>query len=103
MSFQAMTWAVEQELPAMQKIVLLMLANRTNHDTGLCFPSHETLATECGMDKRSVIRQIEKLEAAGLLSVNRSTNKPNSYTLNLSSVTKSPSDRESPLAVTESH
>lgn len=103
MSFQAMTWAVEQELPAMQKIVLLMLANRTNHDTGLCFPSHDTLAKECGMDKRSVIRQIEKLEAAGLLQVNRSTNKPNSYTLNLSSVTKSPSDRVSPLAVTESH
>lgn len=98
-----MTWAVEQELPAMQKIVLLMLANRTNHDTGLCFPSHDTLAKECGMDKRSVINQIAKLEAAGLLSVNRSTNKPNSYTLNLSSDTKSPGERDSPLAVKEIH
>lgn len=103
MSFQAMTWAVEQELPAMQKIVLLMLANRTNHDTGLCFPSHDTLAKECGMDKRSVIRQIEKLEAAGLLSVNRSTNKPNSYTLNCSSDTKSHGDTKSLQGVTLCH
>ena len=80
-----MTWAVEQELPAMQKIVLLMLANRTNHDTGLCYPSHDRLAKECGMDKRSVINQIAKLESAGLLKVIRSTNKPNSYILNLRS------------------
>lgn len=90
MSFQAMTWAVEKELPAMQKIVLLMLANRTNPETGLCFPSHDTLAKECGMDKRSVIRQIEKLEISGLLKVTRSTNKANSYTLNLHGDRKSP-------------
>ena len=88
MSFQAMSWATEQELPAMQKIVLLMLANRTNHDTGLCYPSHETLVKECGMSKSSIIRQIELLESAGLLKVIRSTNSkgeknPNRYKLNL--------------------
>lgn len=98
-----MTWAVEQELPAMQKIVLLMLANRTNHDTGLCFPSHDRLAKECGMDKRSVINQIAKLESAGLLKVIRSTNKPNSYILNLGSERNSPSERDSPLGVKEIH
>jgi hypothetical protein len=103
MSFQAMTWAVEQELPAMQKIVLLMLANRTNPETGLCFPSHDTLAKECGMDKRSVIRQIEKLEKSQLLKVTRSTNKANSYVLNLHGDRKSHSDSVSPRAVTESH
>ena len=104
MSFQAMTWAVEQELPAMQKIVLLMLANRTNHDTGLCFPSHDTLAKECGMDRRSVIRQIEKLELVGLLSVIRSTNdkgekNANRYKLNLTGG----SDTKSLGVVSESH
>jgi hypothetical protein len=88
MSFQAMSWATEQELPAMQKIVLLMLANRTNHDTGLCFPSHDTLTKECGMSKRSVVYQIEKLEEAKLLTVIRSTNakgekNANRYKLNL--------------------
>ena len=104
MSFQAMTWAVEQELPAMQKIVLLMLANRTNHDTGLCFPSHDTLAKECGMDKRSVIRQIESLEKAKLLTVVRTkkadgSNNPNHYRLKL----KGGSDTESLGVVSESH
>ncbi|MGZ4955289.1 MAG: DnaT-like ssDNA-binding domain-containing protein [Methylobacter sp.] len=74
MSFQAMTWATEQELPAMQKIVLLMMANRTSHDTGLCFPSHDLLAKECGMTKRSLINQIAMLEAAGLVEVIRSSN-----------------------------
>jgi hypothetical protein len=88
MSFQAMTWATEQELPAMQKIVLLMMANRTNHDTGLCFPSHDLLAKECGMAKRSLIDQINKLEAAGLVEVIRSVNEKsmknvNRYRLNL--------------------
>jgi hypothetical protein len=88
MSFQAMTWAVEQELPAMQKIVLLMLANRTNHDTGFCYPSHERLAKECGMSKRSMIYQIEKIEGAGLITVIRSSDERglkslNKYQLNI--------------------
>ena len=73
MSFQAMTWAVEQELPAMQKIVLLMMANRTNHDTGLCFPSHDKLAKECGMSKSSMIRQIKEIERNRLIEVIRSS------------------------------
>jgi hypothetical protein len=89
MSFQAMTWATEQRLPAMQKIVLLMMANRTNHETGECHPSLDLLAKECGMEKRSVINQISKLEALGLVSVSRikrenGMNCVNKYWLNLS-------------------
>jgi hypothetical protein len=74
MSFQALTWATEQNIPAMQKIVLLMMANRFNHDTGLCCPSHDLLAKECGMTKRSLIDQLSKLEQAGYIKVIRSTN-----------------------------
>jgi hypothetical protein len=73
MSFQAMTWAANQKLPAMQKIVLLMLANRTSSDNKTCYPSHDTLAEDCGMTKRSVIRQIAKLEQGGFLTVFRET------------------------------
>ena len=88
MSFQAMTWAVEQKVPTYQKIVLIMLANRTNHDTGLCFPSLSMIADECGMTRRSVIEQIAKLEKAGLLSVIRhkredNVNWVNNYRLHL--------------------
>ena len=68
-----MQWAMKQKLPAMQKMVLVTLANRFNDDTGDCYPSHELLAKESGMDKRSVIRNIEKLEKSNLLSVIRTT------------------------------
>lgn len=90
MSFQAMTWAVEQKLPAREKLVLLMLANRTNHDTGLCCPSHERLADECGMSKTTVKEAIRSLAERGLLRVIQraaeGVNLPNQYVLNLHGV-----------------
>lgn len=69
MSFEAMAWAVKQEVPAMQKLVLLLLANRTNADTGQCTPSYERLAKDCGMTSRSAKAQIAKLAEAGYLTV----------------------------------
>ena len=81
MCFESLAWATKQELPAMQKIVLVMLADHNSKD-GLCFPSYETLAEECGMSKRSVMNQVEKLEAAELLTVERAPNRSNRYTLN---------------------
>lgn len=89
MSFQAMTWAVEQELPALQKLVLLMLANCSNHHTGQCNPSHDRLARECGMSKDSVKRAISELAEKGLLDIRRVTkdgvNLPNQYSLKVGS------------------
>lgn len=85
MNFEAMTWAVKQDLPAREKLVLLMLANRTNPDTGQCNPSMDRLAIDCGMSKASVKRAIRTLEARSLLRVrhNRSgaVNLPNHYEL----------------------
>ena len=71
MSFQAMTWACEQNLPCSQKMVLLMLANRTNSDTGRCDPSHEKLAFDCGLSHQTVKDQIKKLQEMGLLKIIR--------------------------------
>lgn len=80
-----MTWAVRQELPALQKLVLLMLANRTNPDTGRCDPSHERLATDCGMSKTAVKNALSSLRDAGKIEViHRSAdgvNLPNHYRL----------------------
>ncbi|PMY37344.1 hypothetical protein C1Y35_19865 [Pseudomonas sp. GW456-L14] len=85
MSFQAMAWAVEQKLPTREKFVLLMLANRTNHDTGRCDPSHKRLAEDCGMSQSTVKRAIQQLEEDGYLVVeNRSVEGvkiPNQYLL----------------------
>lgn len=88
MSFQAMTWAVNQELKTNEKMVLVMLANRCNSDTGRCDPSHKRLARDCGMSKATLKRCIERLVEAGFLRVNRremnGVSLPNQYDLILS-------------------
>lgn len=85
-----MTWAVEQKLPSNQKLVLLMLANRCNHDTGRCDPSHKRLADECGMSQSTVKRAIAQLEEAGLLTIESKrisdVNLPNQYHLHIERV-----------------
>ena len=62
-----MTWAVDHKLPAMQKIVLMMMANRFNEDQGYCWPSYDLLASECGMSRSSVLRKIDELIDLGLV------------------------------------
>lgn len=64
-----MTWAVEQKLPATKKIVLLMLANRTNSDTGKCIPKIKTLAEDCGLSESSTKSAIKELAELGLLTI----------------------------------
>jgi DNA-binding transcriptional MocR family regulator len=87
MSFQAMTWAVGQKLPAKEKLVLLMLANYCNSHTGQCNPSHNRLAEECGMSKNTLLTAIKSLEGKKHLTVIRKkigdVNLPNQYELNL--------------------
>lgn len=90
MSFQAMAWAVDQKLPMKEKFVLLMLANRTNHDTGRCDPSHARIAEDCGMSVATVKRAIKQLVADGFMSVEGRTKNgaklPNQYRLHLEGV-----------------
>ena len=87
MSFPALSWAVRQKLPSTQKLVLLMLAERHNKDSGQCNPSLELLADDCGLSRRSVIDQIAKLQAAGYLTVRHrakdSVKLPSQYVLHL--------------------
>ena len=75
MSFEALTWAVKQNTAnSGQKLVLLMLANYTNPDTGQCNPSQKRLAEKCCMSLASVKRHIESLEESGFLSVENNYN-----------------------------
>ena len=100
----------------LRKLVLLKLADQAN-DEGLCWPSYETVAKACEVDRRSVIRHIKKLEEDSFLRIEKvydkeaKKNKSNRYHLTIakgvkkSLVTEShyPSDRESLLgSVTES-
>lgn len=95
MSFQAMTWAVDQELKTNEKMVLVMLANCSNHHTGQCNPSHKRLAKECGMSISTLKRCIEKLEEAGFLTIQHreqdGVSLPNQYHLNIGFTPETPS------------
>jgi hypothetical protein len=107
MSFEALTWAVKQNTAnSGQKLVLLILANYTNPDTGQCNPSQKRLAEKCSMSHASVKRHIEALEQAGFLSVVNNYKNGGyvacQYVLNLSSnCTNPPSDLSQPLAQIE--
>jgi biotin operon repressor len=83
MSFEAMAWAVKQKLPVKQKIVLLMLADRINKDTGRCDPSIPRLAEDCGMSESSVKEALRALKEDGLVVAHERkmgvVNLPNQY------------------------
>ena len=85
MSFEDISWAMDQKLSAREKIVLIVLANRRNATTGRCDPSVERIASDAGMSKSSVRAALRSLVGAGLVtSTTRrvdSTNLPNSYSL----------------------
>ena len=66
-----MAWAAEQQLPATKKIVLLMLANRVNSDTGKCVPKIKTLADDCGLSESATKASLRDLVDAGLIKVHQ--------------------------------
>lgn len=91
MSFQAMTWAVDQKCEsAGQKLVLIMLANYCNSHTGQCNPSHQRLADECSMGVSTLKNHLARLAELGVLRIERSVqhevNLPNQYWLMLGGV-----------------
>lgn len=67
MSHEATNWAIKQRgLKPTAKILLWHLCDRYNPDHG-CFPSQETLAEDCETNVRTIRRQLQVLEAAGLI------------------------------------
>lgn len=70
MSFQLMTWAVQQKCgSAATKMVLIMLANHSNGHTQQCTPRHGLLADECEMSKETLKSHLHKLEEIGLIRI----------------------------------
>jgi len=90
MSFMAMAWASKQKTGSpTKKLILLLLADRAN-DEGYCWPSIQSICSDCELSRDAVIRNIKRLEADGLLSVIRrkedGVNLPNHYKLHLQGV-----------------
>lgn len=69
MSFKAAAWAIEQSVTktAVQKLVLIALADAHNGQTGRCDPSIQRVADICHMSYRTVTRTLAELEQMGLI------------------------------------
>jgi hypothetical protein len=54
-----------------EKLVLLVLADCHNDETGRCFPGLAYLSTVTGLNRRTIQRSIQRLEQAGVICVQR--------------------------------
>ena len=96
MSIEAMTWAIEMDgLTPTENHVLLLLANRHNKDSGLCYPSIPRICAESALGRSTVIRAIKRLESRGLLTIEKTFGKSNHYRLQ-TSITEIPVSERHP-------
>jgi hypothetical protein len=64
-----MAWASAQTTGSpTRKAVLLALANRLNHDSGLCCPNVDAICVETEFGEKAVRDALKQLEADGLIS-----------------------------------
>ena len=68
--FQAPNNVFELDLSAKEKLVLIYLVRCANQGSE-AFPSYSTIARNCTISRSSALRAIRKLEAAGLVTVER--------------------------------
>jgi DNA-binding Lrp family transcriptional regulator len=61
--------AILTDLPATEKLTLILLANNSNADSGRCDPSQGWLAARMGMERSSVNRIIKRLEQKGHITI----------------------------------
>jgi hypothetical protein len=82
MSFKALAWAFRQQLDTHPKMVLLVLADHHNAETGQCNPAVKRLADNAGCTERTVERSTQNLETLGLLVIEKRKREDGSYTSN---------------------
>jgi len=68
----------DKRISATAKLLLAVLADHWNKNTGQCNPHEATLAEEIGVCRRTVIRALAELKTAGLIQVQR-TQRGNRY------------------------
>ena len=67
MSIQAVAWALDQDLPARPKLVLVSIANHANHTDGYCWLKAETIAQEASCSPRAVFNFVGDLIRNGFV------------------------------------
>jgi len=76
----ALAWPIQCDMTA--KSVLISLADNAN-DAGECWPSIDTISERTCISRRSVIEAVQRLEAAGLLSADRTNGRHTRYQLTI--------------------
>ena len=69
MSIRMISAAIDLDLSPSDKLILILLANNANDETGDCFPSQSYLAKRSGLSRGSVNRVIKRLVVAGLVDI----------------------------------
>jgi hypothetical protein len=72
MSFQAIIWAMGQEVPGREKMTLLALADFSNNE-GTSYPTMAKLAKKAGFCVRTTRMGLRKLEKLGLVTTHEQT------------------------------
>ena len=99
MSIKVMSWVWEQDLPPLDKIVLMAIADHADDD-GYAWPGMKRIAEKCSMEKRTVQRHVEKLQEQQLLKVESRQRHDGSSSSNGYTVVMNGTNRE---GVAESH
>ena len=68
MSIKVMSWAWEQELPPLTKLILMAIADHAD-DSGYAWPGYRGIAKKCGASYRTIQRHVHSLEEQGILKV----------------------------------
>ena len=99
MSIKVMSWVWEQDLPPLDKIVLMAIADHADDD-GYAWPGMKRIAEKCSMEKRTVQRHVERLQEQQLLKVESRQRNDGSSSSNGYTVVMNGTNRE---GVAESH
>lgn len=110
MSVQASSWVIKySQHKGSALLLMLMIANHAHADGTNAFPGVSTLARECRMSERQIIRLLPQLEASGELRIEKSKGRnPNKYAIvmehpnpdKLSRLETANPDKLSPLTLT---
>lgn len=101
MSLKALTWAWDQAVPPIQKLVLVAIADYANTEDKTWY-SVSSIAKKCNIHATTASRALHALEAAKLVSIEARPNKTNVYSLPLTqqSAIPVPAERGYPQSAT---
>ena len=97
------SWAWEQNVKGLSKLVLLGLADYSGTKNKAAWPSFETLAKKCGISRSTIVRAIKDLVKAGLVTKENRPNSSNLYHLNLKYLSDTEEAHSDTSTVSEEH